>query len=60
MTEQHITVVGLGAMGRPMAGRLVHRGYHVVAVDPSAEARARADRDGMPTFPDVASAPPSD
>jgi 3-hydroxyisobutyrate dehydrogenase len=43
-----------------MAGRLVHRGYHVVAVDPSAEARARADRDGMPTFPDVASAPPSD
>ena len=38
-----VAVVGLGAMGMPMARRLVSAGYSVVAVDPDPEARARAD-----------------
>jgi 3-hydroxyisobutyrate dehydrogenase len=58
-TPQKITVIGFGAMGMPMAQRLTARGYDVVAVDPNPEARARADRDGMTCFPDIASAPAS-
>jgi 3-hydroxyisobutyrate dehydrogenase len=38
-----VTVVGLGAMGLPMARRLVGSAYDVWAVDPSTEARGRAD-----------------
>jgi 3-hydroxyisobutyrate dehydrogenase len=58
-TPQKITVIGLGAMGMPMARRLADHGYDVVAVDPSTQARARADADGMSSVPDIASAPES-
>jgi 3-hydroxyisobutyrate dehydrogenase len=73
MTEEHstieraaqvaprrITVIGLGAMGQPMAARLAAKGFGVVAVDPSTQARARADHSGITSFPDVASAPAAD
>ena len=55
-----ITVIGLGAMGTPMARRLAARGYEVLAVDPYAAARTRAERDGMRTFEDIASVPKGD
>lgn len=55
-----ITVIGLGAMGMPMARRLATRGYEVLAVDPYPAARTRAERDGMRSFEDIASAPASD
>src|SRR3954470_16687505 len=49
-----VAVVGLGAMGLPMARRLAAAGYDVVAIDPAQRARARAG--GMPAFADLASA----
>ena len=55
-----VTVVGLGAMGMPVAQRLVSGGYDVIAIDPSAGARARADGAGMRSFADVASVPRGD
>lgn len=35
-----VAVIGLGKMGLPMAGHLLDRGFTVVGVDPSPEARA--------------------
>lgn len=55
-----VTVIGIGAMGLPMAQRLVNRGYQVVAVDPSLDARAAAESRGMQAFGDIGSAPRSD
>jgi len=73
MTEQHstieraarvatlrVTVIGLGAMGQPMAARLAAAGYDVAGVDPSGEARARVDGAGMTSYPDIASVPATD
>jgi len=48
-----VAVVGLGAMGMPIARRLVSAGYDVAAVDPDAEARARADGADMRSFDEV-------
>jgi 3-hydroxyisobutyrate dehydrogenase len=55
-----VTVVGMGAMGMPMARRLVSGGFEVTAVDPDADARARAESEGMLSFADLASAHASD
>ena len=55
-----VTVVGMGAMGMPMAGRLVSSDFDVTAVDPDADARARAESEGMRSFADLVSAPASD
>ncbi|HET6393126.1 MAG TPA: NAD(P)-dependent oxidoreductase [Blastococcus sp.] len=55
-----VNVVGVGAIGMPMARRLVHHGFDVTAVDPRAEARTSAEGWGMRAFPDVASAPVGD
>jgi 3-hydroxyisobutyrate dehydrogenase len=49
-----VAVVGLGAMGLPMARRLIAAGHDVVAVDPDDRARARAD--DMRSFADLGSA----
>jgi 3-hydroxyisobutyrate dehydrogenase len=51
-----VAVVGLGAMGMPMARRLIAAGYDVVAVDPDDLARARARGDGIRSFADIARA----
>ncbi|MBA8824096.1 3-hydroxyisobutyrate dehydrogenase [Saccharopolyspora lacisalsi] len=51
-----VTVVGYGAMGRPMARRLAERGCDVVAVDPSSRARVQAADDGVRAVDDIASA----
>lgn len=48
-----VAVVGFGAMGTRMAGRLAEHGYGVVAVDPSDEARTRAQELGMPGHRDL-------
>ena len=48
-----VAVVGLGAMGMPIARRLVSAGYGVAAVDSDAEARARADAAGMRSSEEV-------
>ena len=57
---RRVAVVGLGAMGTPMAGRLAARGHAVVAVDPSPQARARAAALGIGHRTDVSSAPACD
>jgi 3-hydroxyisobutyrate dehydrogenase-like beta-hydroxyacid dehydrogenase len=41
-TPKRIGIVGLGAMGRPMARHLLAKGFAVAGCDPSPEARARA------------------
>ena len=45
--EQHIVVVGLGAMGGAMAATLARAGWEVVGVDPSQQARDRATDAGV-------------
>ncbi|MFV9453962.1 NAD(P)-dependent oxidoreductase [Rhodococcus sp. NM-2] len=55
-----VTFVGIGAIGLPMAHRLVSRGYDVAAVDPNPAARTRAEADGMQSFDDIAATPVSD
>ncbi|WZH51000.1 MAG: NAD(P)-binding domain-containing protein [Nocardioides alkalitolerans] len=55
-----VAVIGFGAMGTPMAGRLSSHGHAVVAVDPSPEARSRAAGLGIQGFADVAAAPRCD
>jgi 3-hydroxyisobutyrate dehydrogenase len=58
--QRTVTVIGFGAMGMPMARRIAADGHVVVAVDPQAPARARAEQDGMRSFEDIAGAPKSD
>ncbi len=41
-----LAMIGLGRMGGNMAERLIKGGHHVVAFDPSAEARARVAENG--------------
>jgi 3-hydroxyisobutyrate dehydrogenase-like beta-hydroxyacid dehydrogenase len=41
-TPERIGIVGLGAMGRPMARHLLAKGFWVAGCDPSPEARAKA------------------
>jgi 2-hydroxy-3-oxopropionate reductase len=41
-----IGFIGLGVMGRPMAGNLVRKGYEVLVYDLNADAVARSVRDG--------------
>ena len=48
--------VGLGAAGLAIAKLLLHAGFPVVGVDPSAEARERLERAGGQTSADLASA----
>ncbi|KAA0086680.1 NAD(P)-dependent oxidoreductase [Mycolicibacterium sp. P9-64] len=67
MIDQHhadstvsVTVVGFGAMGVPMATRLANSGLTVHVVDPSAEARARADDLGLDAFTVVNESPTCD
>lgn len=55
-----VTFVGIGAIGMPMAHRLVSHGYSVAAVDPNPASRARAEDDGMQSFDDIAATPVSD
>ncbi|MFD6057374.1 MULTISPECIES: NAD(P)-dependent oxidoreductase [Rhodococcus] len=55
-----VTFVGIGAIGMPMAHRLVDRGYSVAAVDPNPASRDRAENDGMRSFDDIAATPISD
>ena len=55
-----LTVIGVGAMGMPMAERLVEQGYDVAAVDPSPAARTRAESLGMRSYQSVADCPESD
>ena len=46
-TPKRIGIVGLGAMGRPMARHLIAKDFKVAGCDPSAEARARAEALGV-------------
>jgi 3-hydroxyisobutyrate dehydrogenase len=48
-----VAVVGFGAMGTRMALRLVEHGYDVLAVDPSDDARTRAEELGIPGHRDL-------
>lgn len=41
-TPQRIGILGLGAMGRPMARHLIAKGFRVAGCDPAAAARERA------------------
>jgi 3-hydroxyisobutyrate dehydrogenase len=51
------TVIGIGAMGMPMAQHLRNQGFEVAAVDPNPAARDRAEGAGMTAFADIAAAP---
>lgn len=55
-----VTVIGVGAIGLPMARRLASHGFQVTAIDPSVEARSAAEDEGILAFPDVASGPVTD
>jgi 3-hydroxyisobutyrate dehydrogenase len=55
-----VAVIGFGAMGTPMAGRLSSHGHAVLAVDPSPTARARAAGLGILGFADPSDMPPCD
>lgn len=55
-----ITFVGTGAIGLPMAHRLVRAGYRVTGVDPNEAARNRAALLGVTTVASVQEAPDAD
>jgi 3-hydroxyisobutyrate dehydrogenase len=46
-----IVFLGLGKMGLPMALHLVHAGHAVIGVEPNAQRRASAEKEGIRTFP---------
>jgi 3-hydroxyisobutyrate dehydrogenase-like beta-hydroxyacid dehydrogenase len=50
-TPKRIGIVGLGAMGRPMARHLIAKGFRVAGCDPQPEARARAEALGVAIAP---------
>lgn len=60
MTDTAVTFVGIGAIGLPMAGRLVRAGHRTTGVDrlPAAIERARAA--GVPAVSSFSDAPPAD
>jgi 3-hydroxyisobutyrate dehydrogenase len=60
MTESAVSFVGIGAIGLPMARRLVDAGHHTTGVDrlPAAIERARAA--GVPAVPSLGDAPPAE
>lgn len=64
MTERQpsptVAVVGFGAMGTRMAGRLVGAGCDVVAVDPSPHARAQAELSGIRGYDKLSAVPTCD
>ena len=49
VSSDHITFVGIGAIGLPMALRLQQAGFHVTGVDPFPGPRERAAAEGLPT-----------
>ena len=57
---RRVTVIGVGAMGMPMARRLVDQGFDVAAVDPNATARTQAGSFGMRSYESIAECPESD
>lgn len=48
VTPDHITFLGIGAIGLPMALRLQQAGFHVTGVDPFPGPRDRAAAKGLP------------
>lgn len=48
ISADHITFLGIGAIGLPMALRLQRAGFRVTGVDPFAGPRARASEEGLP------------
>ncbi|WP_231444573.1 NAD(P)-dependent oxidoreductase [Brevibacterium zhoupengii] len=48
VSADHITFLGIGAIGLPMALRLQGAGFHVTGVDPFPGPRARATEAGLP------------
>jgi 3-hydroxyisobutyrate dehydrogenase len=50
---RRVTVVGLGALGLPMALRLKLGGYDVTGVDPGSAEQARAAAHGIPCVADI-------
>lgn len=54
VSGQNVGFVGLGAMGAPMAERLVGAGFSVTVFDPSAQAMARLERAGAHGAPSPA------
>jgi len=50
-TPKNIGIIGLGAMGRPMARHLLGKGYVVAGCDPDAAARAKAAALGVTILP---------
>lgn len=55
-----VTVVGIGAMGLPMARRLVDHAHHVTGVEPSPAGRQRATEAGLTCVASVSDAPAGD
>ncbi|WP_226350354.1 NAD(P)-dependent oxidoreductase [Pseudonocardia sp. ICBG601] len=56
----HIVFVGVGAIGLPMAARLVGAGFTVTGVDPAPTAAERAAGTGLTVVPDLAAAGSAD
>lgn len=52
-----VAIIGVGAMGRDMAGHLVRAGHEVRAVDVDAEALATVAREGIETCESIAALP---
>ncbi len=50
-TPKNIGIIGLGAMGRPMARHLLGKGFVVAGCDPDAAARAKAAALGVTILP---------
>lgn len=48
VSADHITFLGIGAIGLPMALRLQRAGFHVTGVDPCPGPRDRATAEGLP------------
>ena len=53
-SDSRIAVVGIGAIGFPIARRLVQAGYDVVGVEPASSGRARAAQEGIACVPSIA------
>lgn len=60
MTESAVTFVGIGAIGLPMAHRLVDAGHRTTGVDRLPAALERAGAAGVPAVSSFAEAPPAE
>lgn len=60
MHDTSVSFVGVGAIGLPMASRLVAAGIPTTGVDPLPAAVERAAASGVPVVPSFADAPPAD